>query len=123
MRFILLTILAAIAVIIVNPIIPYWGVMILIAIISTMIFPNGIGGFLGGGLGMGLTWLGQCIYLGLTAGSPLPEQMAKLMGLGTGMTLVVITGIIGFILGGLSGWTGVLFRRLAQRNSKNPYRK
>lgn len=122
MRFIFLTILTAIIVVFLNPITPFWVVMIGIAVLSALVYPNGIGGFLGGGLGMGLTWLGQSIYLGITSASSLPDRMGELMGLGSGMTLVAVTGIIGFILGAFSGLTGVLFRDLLQKSPKNVYK-
>jgi hypothetical protein len=122
MRFIFLTILTAIVVVFLNPIAPFWLVMIGIAVLSALVYPNGIGGFLGGGLGMGLTWLGQSIYLGITSASALPDKMGELMGLGSGMTLVAATGIIGFILGSFSGLTGVLFRNSLNKSPKNVYK-
>jgi hypothetical protein len=122
MRFIFLTILTAIVVVFLNPIAPFWGVMVGIAVLSALVYPNGIGGFLGGGLGMGLTWLGQSIYLGITSASSLPDRMGELMGLGSGMTLLAVTGVIGFILGAFSGLTGVLFRNLLQKTPQNVYR-
>ncbi len=122
MRFIFLTILTAILVVFLNAAAPFWMVMIGIAVLAALIFPNGIGGFMGGGLGMGLTWLGQCIYLGITTGSPLPDRMGDLMGLGSGMTLIALTAATGFLLGGFSGWTGVLFRNMLRKTPGNVYR-
>lgn len=122
MRFIFLTVLVAIVVVFLNPIAPFWIVMIGIAMLSALIYPNGIGGFLGGGLGMGLSWLGQSTYLGITSASSLPDRMGELMGLGSGMTLIAFTGIVGFILGAFSGLTGVLFRNLLQKTPQNVYK-
>ncbi|MBC6367450.1 hypothetical protein [Algoriphagus sp. AK58] len=122
MRFIFLTVLTALLVVFLNPVAPFWAVMIGIGLISALLYPNGIGGFMGGGLGMGLTWLGQSIYLGIVTSSPLPDRMGELMGMGTGMTLIGITGVLGFFLGGFSGWTGVLFRKVLQKEPKNIYR-
>lgn len=122
MRFILLTVLVALLVVFLNPIAPYWIVMIGIFMISTLLNPNGIGGFMGGGLGMGLTWLGQCIYLGVISSSSLPDRLGELMGLGSGNSLIAVTGILGFLLGAFSGLTGVLFRRVLQNTPKNVYK-
>lgn len=122
MRFILLTILAVLLVIFLGPISPFWGLMIGIGILSALIFPTSFGGFLGGGLGMGLGWLGMATYLGLTTSSPLSDRIGEIMGLGSGMTLVAVTGIFGFILGSFSGLTGVLFRKMIQSEPKNIYR-
>lgn len=114
--------MTAILVVFLNPIVPYWGVMIGVGALSALIYPNGIGGFFGGGLGMGLTWLGQSIYLGITSGSPLPDQMGELMGLGSGMTLVAVTGVLGFLLGAFSGLSGVLFRNMLKKDPQNVYK-
>lgn len=122
MRFIFLTMLTAVLVVFLNPVAPYWIVMIGIAILSALIFPSGIGAFMGAGLGMGLTWIGQCIYLEITTGSSLPDQMGELMGVGSGMSLIAATGVIGFLLGAFSGWTGVLFRKLFLREPEDLYR-
>lgn len=122
MRFIFLTITTAILVVLLNVVAPFWTVMIGIAILTVLIAPNGIGGFMGGGLGMGLTWLGQCIYLDIVSNSSLPDKMGELMGLGSGMMLVALTGGIGFLLGAFSGWTGTLFRRTLLKNPENIYR-
>ncbi len=122
MRFIFLTILTVLVVVFLNPVVPFLVVMLAIGLLSALIYPNGIGGFLGGGLGMGLTWLGQSIYLGITTGSSLPDRMGDLMGLGSGMTLVAVTGVVGFILGAFSGWTGVLFRNMIQKTPQNLYK-
>jgi hypothetical protein len=122
MRFILLTVLTTLLVVFLNPVAPYWAVMVGIVIISALLDPNGIGGFLGGGLGMGLTWLGQSIYLGVITSSSLPDNMGELMGLGTGMTLIAITGVLGFLLGGFSGLSGVMLRRILQKTPTNIYK-
>ncbi len=122
MRFIFLTLITAILVVFLNPIVPFWVVMIGIGVLSAAIYPNGIGGFLGGGLGMGLTWIGQSIFLSITSASALPDRMGELMGVGSGMTLVAVTGLVGFLLGGFSGWTGVLLRNMLQKAPKNVYR-
>lgn len=122
MRFIFFTFLTAIVVVFLNASAPFWAVMIGIGILSALIYPNGFGGFMGGGLGMGLTWIGQSVYLGISTSSSLPDRMGELMGLGSGITLVALTGVIGFLLGGFSGLTGVMFRNMIQKTPENVYK-
>jgi hypothetical protein len=122
MRFILLTVLTALLVVFLNPVAPYWVVMIGILILSALLNPTSLGGFMGGGLGMGLTWLGQSIYLGIVNDSALPDKIGELMGLGSGMTLIAITGILGFAFGSFSALTGVLFRRILQKTPADVYK-
>lgn len=105
-----------------NPIFPFWVIMFLIAALAGLIGLKGVESFLATGLGMGLTWLGQSLFISIQTGSPLPNRMGELMGLGTGMTLVVIAATLGFILGGFSGLTGSLFRKLLRREPENLYK-
>ena len=122
MKFIALTILSVLVVVFVNPITPFWIVMICIGMISALLGAKGFSSFLAGGLGMGLAWLGQTVFISYQTGSPLPDQMAEIMGLGSGVFLSMITGILGFLLGGFSAYSGSLFRRLFKKRPDNLYR-
>lgn len=121
MKFILFTFLTALLVIVFNPFLPYWAIMILIAILAAFLGKNGAGAFFAGGLGMGLAWLGQSIYLNTVSGSSLPDKMGELMGLGSDVALFAITGILGFLLGAFSAWTGSLLRKFFKRKPDNIY--
>lgn len=122
MRFILLTVLVSLLVVFLNPYLPYWAVMIGVGLLALLVYPNGIGGFFGGGLGMGLTWLGQTIYLGMLTSSSLPEKLGELMGLGSNLSLSLITGILGFLLGSFSGLSGVMLRKLFKKVPQDIYK-
>jgi hypothetical protein len=122
MKFIALTLLSVLVVVFVNPFTPFWIVMIGIGIISALIGAKGFSSFLAGGLGMGLAWLGQTVFISYQTASPLPDQMAEIMGLGTGVILSMITGVLGFLLGGFSAYSGSLFRRLFKKRPDNLYR-
>jgi hypothetical protein len=122
MKFISLTTLSALIVVFVNPFFPFWIVMGLIGILSAILGGKGFTSFLAGGIGMGLTWLGQTVYLSYQTGSPLPDQIAEIMGLGSGVALSAITGVIGFFLGGFSAYSGSLFRKLFKNKPDNIYR-
>jgi len=121
MKFILVTFLSALLVIVFNPFLPYWEVMILIAILAALVDVRGAGAFFGGGIGMGLAWVGQSIYVSTISGSHLPEKMGELMGLGSEMALFVLTGILAFLLGAFSALSGSLFRKLFKRRPDNIY--
>jgi len=122
MRFILLILLTIGIVIFLNPILPYWFIMILIGFSSVMIGQKGLASFLAGGLGMGLAWLAQALYISADSGSSLPNKIGELMGLGSGMTLVAITALLGFLLGAFSAWTGSLLRNMNRKTPDDLYR-
>ncbi|MFC5624659.1 hypothetical protein [Algoriphagus winogradskyi] len=121
MKFILFTFLTAVLVLIFNPFLPYWSVMIIIAIFAALIDNGGVAAFFAGGLGMGLAWLGQSIYISTFSGSSLPDKMGELMGFGSEMPLLALTGILGFLLGAFSALTGSLLRNLFKRKPDNIY--
>jgi hypothetical protein len=96
-------------------------VMIAVTALAALIRPTVWGGFLGGGLGMGLVWLGQTLYISAVTSSTLPDKMGALMGLGSGLSLMLLTAVLGFILGGCSGLLGVKFRNLIQKKPTDVY--
>ncbi|EOZ95687.1 hypothetical protein A33Q_3049 [Indibacter alkaliphilus LW1] len=49
-------------------------------------------------------------------------QMAELMGLKNDNLLWFATGVLGFLLGGFSGMTGALFRKVFERKDAGFYR-
>jgi hypothetical protein len=121
MKFLLFTLLSALLVVFLNIVAPYWVVMIGVTVLATLIRPTVWGGFLGGGLGMGLVWLGQTLYISAVTSSTLPDKMGALMGLGSELSLMLLTALLGFILGGCSGLLGVLFRNLIQKKATDVY--
>jgi len=121
MKFLLFTLLSALVVVFLNIVAPYWVVMIALTVLAGIIRPSGWGGFFGGGLGMGLVWLGQTVYISAVTSSTLPDKMGALMGLGSGLNLMLLTAVLGFILGGFSGLLGVMFRNLVQKNRRDVY--
>jgi hypothetical protein len=121
MKFLLFTLLSALLVVFLNIVSPYWVVMIALIVLAGLIRPSVWGGFFGGGLGMGLVWLGQTVYISAVTSSTLPDKMGAIMGLGSGLNLMVLTAVLGFILGGFSGLLGVLFRNLVQKKRRDVY--
>lgn len=121
MKFLLFTLLSALLVVFLNIVSPYWVVMIALTVLAGLIRPSVWGGFFGGGLGIGLVWLGQTVYISTVTSSTLPDKMGALMGLGSGLSLMVLTAVLGFILGGCSGLLGVMFRNLVQKKRRDVY--
>jgi hypothetical protein len=121
MKFLLFTLLSALVVVFLNIVAPYWAVMIALTVLAGIIRPSTWGGFFGGGLGMGLVWLGQTVYISAVTSSTLPDKMGALMGLGSGLNLMLLTAVLGFILGGFSGLLGVMVRNLVQKKRTDVY--
>ncbi|WP_229683548.1 hypothetical protein [Echinicola rosea] len=108
-----------IATVLLGPWLTYWMMMLVWAAMGAAIGGNGSRVFFAAGLGVGLTWLGQGYWITVNTGSQLPEQMADIMGMGNGEVLMLVTALLGFLIGGFSALTGNRFRTLFERNT--PY--
>jgi hypothetical protein len=122
MKFIAFFFVSILIVVFINPIVPFWVIMILIALAAALLGAKGVDAFFAGGLAMGLAWLGQTIYISITSASQLSDSMSELMGLGTGMVMHILTGVLGFLLGSFSAWTGSLLRNVFKRRPNNIYK-
>jgi len=113
----------ALVVFILGAYLPYWPLMILVAIISFFIGAKPVTSFLSSGLAFGLTWVLLAIYISIQTNSELPSQMATLMGVKNDNLLWFATGVLGLLLGGFSGLTGSLLKRLFEKKYEGVYRR
>lgn len=121
-KFFGLFILVALIVYFVGNYLPFWGIMILVALATYFIGASPGISFLSSGLSYGLVWLFLSIWISIDSGSDLPKKMAELMGLSNDNLLWFATGLIGFIIGGFSGLTGSLFRKVLEKRDKGIYK-
>lgn len=105
-----------------SPYVPYWGIMVLLFVLAMLLKPGNPASFWGGGFGMALSWIGLSLFLTIQSGSDLPDKMAQILGAPSGTVLIAVTGIIGFVLGGLSALSGNLFRNIIKKRPTDIYR-
>lgn len=108
----LLFALVAILVILVGPYAPYWILMVGVVILSFLFGAGNVSSFFSAGFSFGLTWMALILYIMIKTGSELPKRIAELMGLGNDNLLLLGTAILGFIIGGFSGLTGTMLKKL-----------
>jgi len=121
-KFFGLFILVALIVYFLGNYLPFWGIMILVALAAYWVGASHGISFFGSGLSFGLVWLSLSIWISIDSGSDLPIKMAELMGLSNDNLLWLATGLIGFIIGGFSGLTGSLFRKVLEKRDKGIYK-
>ncbi len=122
MRFLALTVLSLLIVVFLNPLFPYWAMMVLIAAAAALLGVKAGPAFVAGAIGMGVAWFGQSIYISTWTSSHLPDRMGELMGVGSGTSLIGITAVLGFLLGGFSALTGSLFRSVLRNTPQHIYK-
>lgn len=121
-RFFGLFVLTALMVYFIGIFIPFWGLMIVVALVSYIMGATPAISFFGAGLSFGLVWLSLSVWISIDSKSELPIKMAELMGLSNDNLLWFATGLVGFIIGGFSGLTGSLFRRVFEKREKGIYK-
>lgn len=121
-KFFGLFILVALVVYFVGVYFPFWVIMILVALVAYLVGASPGNSFFAAGLSFGLVWLSLSIWISIDSGSDLPLKMAELMSLSNDNLLWFATGLIGLIIGGFSGLTGSLFRKVLEKRDKGIYK-
>lgn len=116
MKFLLLFTASGLAAWLLGPFAPYWGVMLVIAVFASLVGGNGLMAFFSGALGMGGVWLLVTLLTTLNNETGFPLKIARIMGFEDELTLVGITFLLGFLIGGLGALTGNRFRKLSEKD-------
>jgi len=102
---------------------PWWGVMISSALATILIFNKGLSSFFAGFIGLGTLWFYLAYSIDTANQSLLSSKVAALFGLSTGMQMVLITALLGAIIGGVSALTGSYFIAIFKKTkiNRSPY--
>lgn len=65
----------------------------------------------GNGLGVFLLWFGMSLFQANNDGEIIVGRVVEVMGASSGFVLVLATGLIGFIVAALAGYSGFSLRR------------
>jgi hypothetical protein len=91
---------------------PWWSFVITNFIIALAIPQKPLVSFLTGALGVGAIWAGLAVGMDMANNHILSTKVAQILPLnGSYVLLIVITALIGFILGGMSSLTAAYLRK------------
>ncbi|WP_304517759.1 hypothetical protein [Cecembia rubra] len=122
-KFLILFLFTALVVFFLGGLLPYWGLMLAVALIAYFVAASSGVSFIAGGIAFGLAWFVLVMRVLVQANSDLPEQIAELMGLKNDNLLWFATALLGFLIGGFSAMTGSLFKRLFEKKNEGFYRR
>ena len=92
--------------------IPWWSFVITNFIIALAIPQKPWVSFLTGALGVGSIWAGLAVGMDMANNHILSTKVAQILPLqGSYMLLIIITALIGFLLGGMSSLTASYLRK------------
>jgi hypothetical protein len=92
---------------------PWWVITIVCFLIGGIIGMKIFGSFLSGFLAIALLWAGYAYYLDMTTGAIMSARMAAVFGNKLdGQMLILVTALIGGLVGGMATMTGSLGRAM-----------
>jgi hypothetical protein len=91
---------------------PWWSVVVASLLINFIISSNGFSSFVAGFLGIGLLWFLLATIINIQTDSILTERVAGIFSLPNSLLVVLITSLIGGLVGGFGALTGSHFRKL-----------
>ncbi|MBD3628789.1 hypothetical protein [Cyclobacterium sp.] len=116
MKFFFHLVINALLAYILGPYIPYWMLMIIIALVAIWVKGPAFLAFFAGALGVALVWLIMPLLIWSVSGSALPGRFAQILDISNSSLLVGITALMGFLIGGSSALTGNLLGKLFSKN-------
>lgn len=111
MKNIISLLVLAIACILIQSFTPWWSSLIIIGLFTAIMNTPPIKALLFGAIILFVIWFVYAFYLNHQNDGILSTRVGVLFQGLSGFNLVLITGILGAIIGGLSALTGSLFRR------------
>ncbi|MFN7118634.1 MAG: hypothetical protein ACK4TA_17685 [Saprospiraceae bacterium] len=116
MRFALFCVFTLIAGYIGHQFLPWWSIAAMPAIMAFIFRIEVKVSFLGGFLMAALLWGGYAALIDLANDGILSARIGKLFGGVSGFILILLTGLVGGIFGGLGALTGSLGRSLIKED-------
>ena len=100
------TILIATLAYVLQHIFPWWIIAIAGFLINFIIYSGGASSFLSGFLGVGMLWYFSALIVHVNYGTLLTDRIAQIFFLPGPGWLILVTALIGGLIGGFGGLTG-----------------
>ena len=102
-------------------VLPWWIITPVAFALALALGRRGWGAFWAGFAGVGLGWLVLASWLNLQNEGHLSHRVAELIPLGgSGWLLVLVTAVLGGLVGGLAALAGVWLRQAFAKSSQSP---
>lgn len=116
MRFLLATLLTAALAYLAGMFLPWWSIAIVAFAVAFFLVPNIGAGFLSGFTGIFILWGLLALWIDIKNESILTHKIAQLFPLGgSSVLLIVITALVGALVGGFAAMAGSSLRPAMKR--------
>jgi hypothetical protein len=111
MQLLLATVLIIVLSALAEYFLPWWSLAVVAFGVTFGMRLRGGRGFLAGFLAILLLWAGWALWWDIPNGQILSSRMAALFKLPGSFLFLIVTAVIGGLVGGMAGWSGALVRR------------
>lgn len=94
----------------VNLFLPWWSVLIPAILFGAWLFDKGTSAFVTGLFAAGLAWFGHSLYIHFANDAILSTRIADMMQVGSPWVILLLTFLIGGLLGGMGTLFGYQFK-------------
>jgi hypothetical protein len=111
MKFLVAILLTALLSYISGLFLPWWGIAIAALLVAVLVPQAPVSSFFAGFLGVFLLWAGMAFWFDAGNEGILSGKIANILPLGgNGILLILVTGLIGGLVGGMAAFTGKQLR-------------
>jgi hypothetical protein len=111
MKFLVAILLTALLAFISGLFLPWWGIAITSLLVAVLVHQKAGKAFIAGLLGVFILWGGLALWIDIKNDGVLSEKIASVLPLGGNTVyLILLTGLIGGLVGGLSAMSGSFLR-------------
>ena len=119
MKLIIRIILIALVGFFASSMIGWWALIPVAFLISFFLYGNNFASFLSGFLGGGLLWMGYAWKIDTETNQIMSNQLVSILTLSDPILLVLVTGVIGALIGGLGSLSGNNLRLIFVKKKKS----
>ena len=102
---------------------PWWTIAICAAIVAVGLPLNGVTAYLGGFTAISLLWMATATLIDVRTNAILSAKVAPLLGFQSTTLLIVLTGLVGGMVGGLGALSGQKLRALLTQKKPKQIRR
>lgn len=100
---------------------PWWSVSCCAMLIAFLFPQDGARNFLSGFTAICCLWMSMAAYIDVRTHSILSAKIAPMFGFQSSILLVLLTGLLGGMVGGLSAWSGQQLKKFFVDNEPGYY--
>ncbi len=112
MRLILLIVLITVISFVLQLFLPWWIIAVVVWMLTFLLGDKWWKAFLAGFIGIALGWLAMSLFMHFRNDGLLTAKVATLLTLPSGAILIIVTALLGGLVGGFSGLAGYCSRRV-----------